>query len=335
MEKIMYKNIIVAILLLLLVFHTNKILERTKVEETPKPPTPVKKDELTYDKILNLIQKEDIKKHIIDLSSKEFCGRATGSEGNIRAADYIKNYLESLNIKYKEQKFLVKGKLTTNIIAYIVPENDANNQVIVIGAHYDHLGMINNQAYYPGADDNASGVSALMSICKALNAYKNKLKNTISIQFYSAEELGLLGSKFYVNNPVLPLSSPSIDKHIAMINLDMIGYLKNNYQINENVAKYREDKSSIVFNYQTNISPKNIVAKLYDTYPFSKHICSYRPGGSDHAPFYNKGIPIVFLHTGLHSNYHKISDTPDKLNYLGIVEISKFAFEILVAIDKY
>jgi len=325
--------IVIAILILLLL-HTSKILHKTNNNTVPGNPTPIKNIELTESEILDLIDTKDVETYVRDLASKEFCGRATGSEGNTRAANYIKKHLEILNIEYKEQEFVARGRKTKNIIGYINPKNGPTEKVIVIGAHYDHLGG-DNTSYYPGADDNASGVAGLMSICKGLAKYKDKLKHTIVMQFYSAEELGLVGSKYYVNNPLFPENNPNINNHIAMINLDMIGYLKTQYQENENTTRYRDDKSWIVFDYSQGISLKTVVNGLSTKYPFAKHISGYRPGGSDHAPFYNQGIPIVFLHTGLHSNYHKTTDTPDKLDYDGLVKVAKLAFEILIEVDKH
>lgn len=330
----MGKNIIIILLVVFLAFHTGKILNRTSQNHKPVEVPKTETVKLKYEDILNLINPQDIQKYVVDLSSKDFCGRATGTKGNALAAEYIKKHLQILNIPYKEQEFIARGHTTKNIIAYLHPNNIPTEQILVIGAHYDHLGG-NEDSYYPGADDNASGVAGLMSICKSLAKYKDQLKHTVLIQFYSAEELGLLGSKYYVNNPLFPDNNPNINNHIAMINLDMIGYLRTQYKENENTTRYRDDKSWIVFDYSQSVSLKTIVESLTEKYPFAKHISGYRPGGSDHAPFYNKGIPVVFLHTGLHSNYHKTTDTQDKLDYNGLAKVSRLAFEILIQADKY
>jgi Zn-dependent M28 family amino/carboxypeptidase len=327
----MNKNTIAILLVCLVGFHLYGVMNRENIisPEILDQPQVV---ETTNQTIIDSIKSEDVKKYVEDLSSKEFDGRGTGTEGNKKAAEYIKNHLDKLNIKYVEQEFNAAGKTTKNIIAYIEPKNKSNDNIIVIGAHFDHLGS-RGGSYYPGADDNASGVAGLMSIATALSKYKDKLKNTVSLQFYSGEELGLIGSKFYTNNPILPISKPNINNHIAMINLDMIGYLKNNYSESENTTSYKDYKERIVFDYSNMLSLKDTINSLLAKYPFAKNISGYKPGGSDHAPFYNKGIPIVFLHTGIHQHYHRISDTPEKLNYQGLCLVAKLALEVLLQID--
>jgi len=329
----MNKNTIALLLVLLIIFHVYGVFYRESIV-IPKIPTsqPTKIVELNHNQILDFIKKEDIQNYVEKLSSKEFNGRETGTEGNTKAAEYIKQHLDSLKIPYKEQEFSFQNRKTKNIIAYISPKIPKSDNIIVIGAHFDHLGS-RGSIYYPGADDNASGVAGLMAIATALSKITDKLNNTISLQFYSAEELGLIGSKYYTNNPLLPMNKPDINKHIAMINLDMIGYLRNNYNADENVTKYRDCKEWTVFKYSNVVSLKNIVDDLSNKYPFAKNISGYRPGGSDHAPFYNKGIPVVFLHTGSHPHYHKPTDTPDRLNYDGLTDISKLALEIIIKVD--
>lgn len=329
----MNKKTIVILLLLLISFHLYGVISRESIvvpEITPQSPVVV---ELTYDQVVGSIKKEDIKAYVERLSSKEFNGRGTGTEGDKKAAQYIKDHLDKLKIPYKEQEFSTQNKKTKNIIAYLSPKKPKDDNVIVIGAHFDHLGS-RGGTYYPGADDNASGVAGVMAAATALSKYKDKLNHTVLLQFYSAEELGLIGSKYYVNNPLFPEKNPDINKHIAMINLDMIGYLKKGYSEHENVTRYRDDNEWIVFNYSNVVSLKDVVNKLSNKYVFAKNISGYRPGGSDHAPFYNKGIPVVFLHTGSHPHYHKPSDTPDKLNYEGLTGVAKLALEIVMEVDK-
>lgn len=326
----MNKNIFALLLILLVVFHICGVIGRESVVDLPEEPKVI---EVIPSQVIDSIKKEDIKQYIETLASKEFDGRGTGTEGNKKAADYIKKHLDNLKIPYIEQEFTVQNKKTSNIISYISSKKPVNDTIIVIGAHFDHLGS-RGGSYYPGADDNASGVAGVMAIATALSKYKEKLNHTVSLQFYSAEELGLIGSKYYTNNPLLPISNADINKHIAMINLDMIGYLNKKYFKDENTTRYRDYQCWQVFNYGMNVSLKDIVQKLSEKYPFANNISGYRPGGSDHAPFYNKGIPVVFLHTGSHPHYHKTTDTPDKLNYDGLTMITKMALEIILEIDK-
>lgn len=339
----MNKNTILVLLFLLILFHSYGVVQRDNIYIpslpdfpiviNPTPPEKPKPVELTYEEILSFIRTEDVKKYVEYLSSKELEGRGTGTKGNDKAAEYICQHLDSLSIPYTKQSFTTRGVTTSNIIAHITPQHIIDNTIIVIGAHFDHLGS-RGSSYYPGADDNASGTAGLMAIATALSKYKDKLKHTVSLQFYSAEEWGLIGSAFYTNNPIFPKDSPDINKHIAMINLDMIGYLKNKYNSNDNMTNYRSDKEWRVYHYSLGLSLKDIVNELSKKYTFANNISGYRPGGSDHAPFFKKGIPVVFLHTGSHPNYHQTSDTPEKLNYKGLVLVSQLALEILIKIDS-
>lgn len=330
----MNKKVIALIVVSLLIWNISGKIHDNQNRSTPTPkPVPVKSVELTYEQVLDLIKETDVKNYVETLASKEYDGRATGTEGNVKAAEYIKKHLDQLNIPYKEQEFVARGSKTKNIIAYLEPSKPKSDTVIVIGAHFDHLGS-RGDTYCPGADDNASGVAGVMAIATALSKYKHNLNHTIILQFYSAEELGLLGSKYYVEHPLFPLGDPDINKHITMINLDMIGYLKSKYNDGENMTKCRDYSSWTVYDYTNSVDLKNIVSGLQSKYPFAKHISGYRPGGSDHAPFYNKGIPVVFLHTGSHPHYHRPSDTPEKLNYTGLVKVTKLALEILLGTDK-
>lgn len=330
----------IVILLILAVFHFGYNTKPEKpdppvvIVPEPKPPIII---EYTLEKVLETIKVEDIKKYVEDLSSKEFNGRATGTKGNDIAAKYICDHLDRLKIPYEKQEFNARGNKTSNIIAYITPSDPISNDIIVIGAHFDHLAP-SGSSYYPGADDNASGTAAVMAIAEALTKYQHKLKHTISIQFYSAEELGLLGSYYYVDNPILPIDTPSIGRHIAMINLDMIGYLRSSYSLEDRTTTYREEVDSLTSDAEvamvSSVNLKNIVESLSIKYSFANNISGYKPGGSDHAPFYRKGVPVLFLHTGSHPHYHRPSDTPEKLNYNGLVSVARLALEIVINADK-
>lgn len=342
----MNKKIVVIILLLVILYHHSQQNKDTNIVPKPKPPVIVPEPvppvdiELSFAEILERIRDKDIQEYIEKLSSEDFEGRGTGEKGNEKAAKYICDHLDKLGIEYKKQTFNARGKQTSNIIAYISPKTSNDNSIIVIGAHFDHLGKTSS-SYYPGADDNASGTAALMAIATALSEYKNQLKHTISIQFYSAEEMGLIGSDYYTKNPLLPLDNPNINDHIAMINLDMIGYLKSGYS-NENMTDLQHAKTTnhkiemhdSESDYSLFFNMRGVVEKLSEKYPFAKNICGYRAGGSDHTPFLRKNIPVVFIHTGTHPYYHTPRDTPDRLNYKGIEMVTKLALEIIEVIDK-
>ena len=177
------------------------------------------------------------------------------------------------------------------------------DEAIVIGAHYDHLGLGERNSLapsqagkvHPGADDNASGTAALLELASTLAARKADLKRTIVFLAFSGEELGLLGSSYYTKNPAWPL-----ERTVAMINLDMIG----------------RPKEGKVYIGGMGTSP--IFKELVEQANRTGLTLSYQQGGygpSDHSSFYVKNIPVLFFFSGLHADYHKPSDLPDRLLY--------------------
>lgn len=213
-----------------------------------------------------------------------------------------------------------KKAQTRNVIGFL-PGTDPvlKNEYIVIGAHYDHLGMggqgsgsrkPDTIAIHFGADDNASGASMVMGLAEKLSKQKNLLKRSILFITFDAEEEGLLGSKYFVNNPLVPLTSIK-----AMINLDMVGRLN-------------EKKTLQIYGNGTALEMDTIVKTYLKKYTFKP---IFHPGGtgpSDHSSFYSKNIPVLFFMTDLHTDYHTPSDTPDKINYNGMEEIANFAYDL-------
>lgn len=298
----------------------------------PKPVTPTPSKLTSREEALKLITADDIKQYVTRLAASDIAGRGTGQPGADKAADYIMARLDRIGVPYLKQPFHTSKGTATNIIGYLMPDTELDDRILVVGAHYDHLGGTESR-YYPGADDNASGTAGVLEIAEALHAVKHLLKHTVLLQFYSAEEIGLVGSAYYCNNPMFPRAQPDIKKHAAMINLDMIGYLRSSDIVTpkemERICggKLPEDYTAAELNL------KNFVGALADKYPFANRIAGYRPGGSDHAPFYRKGIPVVFLHTGSHPHYHKVTDTPDRVNYAGAESVSRLAFELALSIE--
>ena len=217
-----------------------------------------------------------------------------------------------------------KKAMTKNVIG-LLPGTDPvlKNEYIVIGGHYDHLGLggpgsgsrkPDTIGIHYGADDNASGASMVMGLAQKLSKQKNLLKRSILFITFDAEEEGLLGSKYFVNHPVVPLTSIK-----TMINLDMVGRLS-------------EKKPLQVYGNGTALELDSIVKLHLKKYTFQP---IYHPGGtgpSDHASFYSKNIPVLFFMTDLHTDYHTPSDTPDKINYQGMEEIASLAADIVTDI---
>ena len=267
-----------------------------------------------------------IKDDVIFLSSDSLEGRETGTQGEIKAGEYIKkrfiklglqplknnNYFQNFNFKpktnphqnisFSNQKndSTITGK---NIIGYI--DNQTKN-TIIIGAHYDHLGYGNENSLHRGeknlihngADDNASGTAGILELAEKLSFNKKLLKRSIILMAYNAEEEGLLGSKYYVNNPTIDLSSV-----ITMINMDMIGRMSDN-------------KVTIG---GTGTSPgfETLLNDVNEKNEMQLKMSPEGYGPSDHASFYINDVPVLFFFTGTHENYHKPSDDWEHINAIG------------------
>lgn len=220
------------------------------------------------------------------------------------------------------------------------------NEAIVIGAHYDHLGRggrsslaANSTDIHHGADDNASGTAAIIELARQFSKEKRN-KRTLIFMAFGGEEEGLLGSKHYVNNPVWPL-----DKTVAMINLDMVGRLNENKLTVGGIGTANEWKGMVE---NRNLSDYGVAAltattithseptKLAPT-PIARFDLQLNEDGfgpSDHSSFYGKQIPVLFFFTGTHTEYHKPSDTAERVNYDGLTKITSYVFAIAKSVDK-
>jgi hypothetical protein len=212
-----------------------------------------------------------------------------------------------------------KKRTGHNVIGYI--DNGAA-YTIILGAHYDHLGSgedhnslwTGKPAIYNGADDNASGVAAILELAKYLKGSKLKNNNYLFICF-SGEELGLYGSKYFTSHPTIPLET--ID---YMINCDMVGRLNDSTRV------------LTVGGYGTSPVWSKILAGKSKT--LSVKFDSSGIGPSDHTSFYLKDIPVLFFFTGIHSDYHKPTDDVDKINFNGELSVIQYIQNILKETNK-
>lgn len=275
-----------------------------------------------------------IQEDVTFLADDKLEGRQTGTEGEKAAAAYIAERFKNLNLTSKgtngyfqtfsfkpktephqEVNYTVKdGDSTitgTNVIGYI--DNKAP-KTVVIGAHYDHLGYgaegslhRGDTAIHNGADDNASGVAVLLNLVSKL---KDTLqKNNYLFIAFSGEEMGLLGSNYFVKNPTIDSSSMNY-----MINMDMVGRLKKD----STLAVYGTGTSPI---FKQTLTAHNNKFKL-----ISKES---GVGPSDHTSFYLNNIPVLHFFTGQHEDYHKPGDDSEKLNYAGMETIGNYIFDII------
>lgn len=301
-----------------------------------KPVEPPPQLEFSYDEAIASITEADLRKHMAYLTSKELEGRMTGKNGNKLAQVYIQDfYGKTCGLATTLQKFTMQrmnpgpkneqgDDFSHNIIAWI-DGNDPKlkGEIVVVGAHMDHIGYGPNMSQspsrreiHPGADDNASGTVALMEITQAFSMLKGKVKRTVVFMSFSGEEMGLIGARYYCNNPIFPKGKPSMQAHVFMLNMDMIGRLGTA----KHLASFMEAEDS-------SEDVTTIINELGKKYSFARSITGRGSGGSDHACFYNKKVPIAFLHTGMHRQYHTPDDTYDTINFPGLEKVARYGFE--------
>ncbi|MCD4791935.1 MAG: Zn-dependent exopeptidase M28 [Bacteroidales bacterium] len=196
---------------------------------------------------------------------------------------------------------------TNNIIGYLKGQSDSS---IVLSAHYDHIGHMGLNTFFPGANDNGSGVAMLLNLAKHL-AHERKLKYNIVFMFFSGEELGLLGSKYYTENPVFPIS-----KIKFLINLDMVGSGDEGIKV-VNGSVFKDE-------FQT----------LCDINQVNKYLPDVKIRGaaanSDHYFFYEKGVRCFFIYTlGKYKEYHNINDKPENLPLNEFDDLSKLLIDFI------
>ena len=229
---------------------------------------------------------------------------------------------------------LVKKQTDANNVIGILEGRDdtLKSEAIVIGAHYDHLGRggqgslaANSAEVHHGADDNASGTAALIELARTIVAEKANMRTIVFIAF-SGEEEGLLGSKHYVNNPVFP-----IERTVAMLNLDMVGRLNNN-KLNVGGIGTASELKQLVEQINTGDGARMRVMKVPPKFELALNEDGFGP--SDHSSFYGKKVPVLFFFTGTHVDYHKPSDTAEKINYEGLAKVKSLVLEIAQEIDR-
>ncbi|KUJ60397.1 peptidase M28 [Flavobacteriaceae bacterium CRH] len=281
-------------------------------------------------------------KHDKYLSSDKMEGRFPGTKGNNDAAAYIKKYFKKYGLKEFNENYFQSFKLfvkpginkaksdsvaTQNVVGYLEgSDENLKNEFIVIGAHYDHWGWGGQTsgskkkdvvAIHNGADDNASGVSALLCILEEVSKSKIKPKRSIIFISFSGEEEGLLGSKYFVNH--LPVEKSAVK---VMLNMDMVGRLNTEKQIYMGGAGTFPDGVELM-------------KKLGENSGLNPVVHAGEVGGSDHVSFYKSGISVIGFHTGGHPQYHTPEDDIDLINTDGGALVAKYIYNALISIADY
>ncbi|MDX5585425.1 MAG: M28 family peptidase [Aureibaculum sp.] len=285
------------------------------------------------------VPENKIQDDVAFLADDKLEGRQTGTEGEKAAAKYIAQRFKELGLEPKGtdgyfQDFTFKPKTGPhqevkytntnadstvtgrNVLAYL--DNNAS-QTIIVGAHYDHLGYGSEGSLYRGeekqihngADDNASGVAVMLNLASKLKK-ANKGNNYLFMAF-SGEEMGLLGSNYFVKNATINLDSANY-----MLNMDMVGRLK-------------KDSALAVYGVGTTPIFKQVINASNNKFKLIEKESGVGP--SDHTSFYLSDIPVLHFFTGQHEDYHKPGDDADKLNYDGMDAISNYIFEIISDLD--
>ena len=289
---------------------------------------------------ITTIKAEELSKHLYIVAGDEMQGRNTGEPGQKKAGEYLiseykkmglsfppgaTDFYQKVPSEFMKRGFAPKLNDSENIWAFI-KGSEKPEEILVISAHYDHVGMKNGEIYN-GADDDGSGTVALLEIAQAFKEAEKKgqgPKRSILFLHVTGEEHGLHGSRYYSENPLFPLENT-----IADINIDMIGRrdtlhpATNNYiyvigsdrlsselhTINEEVNT-KFTKLELDYKYNDRNDPERIYFR------------------SDHYNFAKKGIPSIFFFNGIHADYHLPSDTPDKIEYDALAKRAQLAFAL-------
>ncbi len=289
-----------------------------------------------FQKSYESITSDELKTHLYIVASDEMEGRDTGSEGQKKAGKYLIEQYQKMGVSHpksmssyyqivpKEALNGRRGSLpqSENILAFI-EGSEKPEEIIVVSAHYDHVGMSNGEIFN-GADDDGSGTVALLEMAQAFQLAKkagNGPKRSILFLHVTGEEHGLLGSKYYADNPIFPMANT-----VANLNIDMIGrcdpgncgkdyvYVIGSEMLSTDLKKINETANKETVNLELNYK--------YDD-PNDKDRLYYR---SDHYNFAKNGIPVIFYFDGIHEDYHKPTDTPDKIDYVSLKKRTQLVF---------
>ncbi|MHC4514054.1 MAG: M28 family peptidase [Planctomycetota bacterium] len=263
------------------------------------------------------ITAREVHAHIEFLAQESLEGRSAGKRGGLLGRQYVAAQFKRIGLQppngsgqgivaaeaYFQPFPQVKG--ASNVVG-ILPGTDLRGEAVVLGAHLDHLGVNADGDAYNGADDNASGTCAIIEIAEAM--VRLQPRRTVIFVGFDAEEMGLIGSGYYAAHPVTPMQNT-----VAMLNLDMIA---------RNAANY----IAAVGTFRTP-ELQRIIRKANQEIGLD---ISFEPGAyfrsSDHYPFAVKGIPVVHFFSGLHTDYHGINDTADKVDTDKIEKVARLCF---------
>lgn len=270
---------------------------------------------------LDSISDDQLYRHVEVLADDVYEGRAAGSRGGHAATQYLLEQLKPYGMTPAGDNvdFVQSFDNDCRNVLVLLPGDDPllEKEVIVVGAHYDHVGLgkrSNSLGPYGqihnGADDNASGTSVLLEAIEAFVTSGLKTRRSILFAFWDGEERGLVGSKYWIAHPTLPVDRVKFD-----ITIDMVGRLR--------------DERLLVLGTRSGYGLRRLFCDSVDD-PLWLDFSWELSANSDHWPFLERGIPIALIHTGLHSDYHRPTDDVEKINRAGMREVCRYLFAAIV-----
>jgi Iap family predicted aminopeptidase len=289
-------------------------------------------------KYMKTITAEELKKHLYIIAADSMEGRETGSVGQKKAGRYLisqyqnnqvsfpkgaNSYYQPIPAAYLNKKYGGNLGDSENIWAFI-EGSEKPNEIIVISAHYDHVGTKDGEVYN-GADDDGSGTSALLELAQAFQIAKKEghgPKRSILFLHVTGEEHGLHGSRFYSENPLF-----SLENTVADVNIDMIG---RRDEIHPNTNNYvyviGANRLSSELDFVSSIMNQKYVGLDLDYRFNDPKDPNHFYERSDHYNFAKHGVPSIFFFNGVHADYHKKTDEPDKIEYDALAKRAQLAF---------
>lgn len=271
-----------------------------------------------------------LQEHVLVLAADSLEGRGLGTEGSLKAIDYIESQFKEIGIKpllengYRYNFSFAYGMVrqnATNLVA-IIEGNDPilKHEYILIGAHHDHLGFKyegSNKIIWNGADDNASGVSTVIEVARILKDHQSSLKRSIIVTTFDAEEIGLIGSKRFLYDSIVEVSNIKF-----MFSIDMVGqYTENNGLKTSGISMVNGAKEMC-----------NEIQKEMDI--ILTKVNNNKSSRTDCHSFLEYGIPACHFDTGISNTYHEPNDTEEKIDYLGMEKIANFLFQYCIKLSQ-
>jgi membrane-associated protease RseP (regulator of RpoE activity) len=264
------------------------------------------------------ITSEDAQNIVNTLADDALEGRETGTRGGRAAGAYLGQQFQRLKLRGGAADggyYQPFGSNSRNLLGWIEGSDpELKKQYVMVTAHYDHVGYGRaSNSFGPigrihnGADDNASGDAGILEIANAFNQLPQPPKRSVMFALWDAEEEGLLGSKYWIEHPTVPLSSVA-----AILNVDMIGRLRSNHLI--------------IYGGRSSYGWRQMLSRDNERTALALDFDWLMKADSDHQPFFAAGVPVLMLHTGLHEDYHRPSDKADKINSAGLKLVSQLLF---------